>query len=164
MKNLREDEIRSLTCCFSGHREIPSDLHSVMNQRTEEAISWMYSRGYRRFVSGGATGFDTYAAFHVLKLKETHPDIELVLALPYKKPADSDLSSVHGKIIESADYVVYTSDKYSPSCMHIRNRFMVDLSSTCLCWMQHNDRGGTAYTVDYAQTQNLEIYNLYSDN
>ena len=34
------------------------------------------------FGAGGALGFDTIAAFTVLKLKESYPDIRLILVLP----------------------------------------------------------------------------------
>lgn len=154
-----KDEIRSITCCFSGHREIPPELHTVMHSRLEIAVNRMYERRYRRFIAGGAVGFDTYAAYHVLNLKKSHNEIELILALPYKRPTDLNASTLHGRIVQSADYVIYTSERYTPDCMFIRNKFMVDLSGACLCWLQ-NKKGGTAQTIEYAQNQQLEIYNL----
>ena len=58
-----------------------------------------------------------------------------------------------------ADKVVYTSQEYTKGCMHRRNRHLVDHSSVCVCYLTKKD-GGTAYTVDYAEKQGLEIVNL----
>ena len=43
--------------------------------------------------------------------------------------------------------------------MHKRNRYLVDNSSVCICYLTEAT-GGTAYTVDYAQTKNLTVINL----
>ena len=58
-----------------------------------------------------------------------------------------------------ADKVVYTSQEYTKGCMHKRNRHLVDHSSVCVCYLTKKD-GGTAYTVDYAERQGLEVINL----
>jgi len=154
-------ETKPITCCFSGHRTIPKQLIPITNERLETAVKWMHTRGYRRFIAGGAEGFDTYAAYHVLNLKKSHPEVELVLALPYKR--QSNTNSARSRIMESADYIFYASENYTPACMHIRNRAMVELSGACLCWLRQNS-GGTAYTVDYAKKNELEIYNLFTED
>ena len=43
--------------------------------------------------------------------------------------------------------------------MQVRNRFMVDRSSLCICYMTAF-QGGTASTVHYAQTQKLPVVNV----
>jgi Uncharacterized protein conserved in bacteria len=158
---MNDHETKAVTCCFTGHRTIDKHLLAVTNERIAAAVSWMYARGYRRFIAGGALGFDTYAAYHVLNFKKDHPDVELVLALPYKRRTFSD--DPRSRITESADYVFYASNLYTPSCMHTRNRAMVELSSACLCYLRQKS-GGTAYTVDYAKKNGLEIYNLFSED
>ena len=43
--------------------------------------------------------------------------------------------------------------------MHKRNRYMVDSSGICICyWIR--DKGGTAYTVRYAEKKSLKIINI----
>lgn len=155
------DEIRAATCCFSGHRIIPEEQILEMTRRLRLCVERMYVSGCRRFVAGGAAGFDTYAALEVLRLKRRQSDIELVLALPYKKSADP--ASVYGRILRLADYVVYISPRYTSFCMMTRNRFMVDLSAVCVCWFS-GESGGTAYTVHYAEKNGLAIHNLYDSN
>ena len=55
--------------------------------------------------------------------------------------------------------MVYVSRQYTRGCMHERNRHLVDNSSVCVCYL-NRESGGTAYTVDYAKKQGLEIINL----
>ncbi len=42
--------------------------------------------------------------------------------------------------------------------MFKRNRHLVDHSGVCVCYLT-KERGGTAYTAQYAQRQGLEIVN-----
>lgn len=58
-----------------------------------------------------------------------------------------------------ADQVIYTSEEYTRGCMHKRNRYLVDHSSICICYLTE-DHGGTAYTVKYADKRHLQIINL----
>lgn len=67
--------MKEKTCCFTGHREIPSGQRRKIFARTEEAIEGLIKKGYLYFGAGGALGFDTIAAFAVLKLKERYPTV-----------------------------------------------------------------------------------------
>ena len=58
-----------------------------------------------------------------------------------------------------ADHVVYTAQQYTRGCMHRRNRYLVDNSGICVCYLT-KERGGTAYTVNYAEKHKLEIINI----
>ena len=51
------------------------------------------------------------------------------------------------------------SEAYTQGCMHRRNRHLVDHSSVCICYLTGSS-GGTAYTVNYARKQGLEIINI----
>lgn len=55
--------------------------------------------------------------------------------------------------------MVYTAQQYTKGCMHKRNRHLVDNSSVCVCYL-NRESGGTAYTVNYAKKNGLEIINL----
>lgn len=150
------------TCCFTGHRRIPPETYSLLFKRTEEIVEALIKKGYLYFGAGGAMGFDTLAAFVVLKLKKRYPAVRLILVLPC-------LSQTRGwsredieryKIIkDQADKVVYTSKEYTAGCMHKRNRHLVDNSSVCICYFVHHT-GGTFYTVNYAFRQNKRIINV----
>ena len=108
--------MKEKTCCFTGHREIPSGQRRKIFARTEEAIEGLSKKGYLYFGAGGALGFDTIAAFAVLKLKERYPDIRLILVLPCLSQtrgwSQEDIE-IYEDIKQKADKVVYTSQEYT---------------------------------------------------
>ena len=65
----------------------------------------------------------------------------------------------YDEIIALADEVECLSEAYYRGCMYARNRFMVDNSSHCICYLNENT-GGTAYTARYAEEQGLQIVNI----
>ena len=116
-------------------------------------------------MSGGALGFDTVAALMVLEMRRANPDIQLVLALPCRSQSsrwarpDQD---VYQFLLKSADRIIYVSEDYFPGCMQKRNRFMVDHSDTCLCYLTRC-HGGTWNTVSYAYDCHRVIRNLATE-
>ena len=154
--------MREKTCCFTGHREIPPEERAEIANRLERIIISLYQQGIRVYEAGGALGFDTLAARTVLRLRENCPGMKLVLVLPCLtqtrgwKPEDA---AEYESIKAQADHVVYTAQRYMRGCMHKRNRYLVDHSGVCVCYLTR-DSGGTAYTVQYAEKQGLEIINI----
>ena len=150
---------REQTCCFTGHRIIPPGERAALAGRLEETVRALIARGVRYFGAGGALGFDTMAAQTVLGLAGEFPHIRLILVLPCPDQTrgwpEADAAE-HARIKAAAHKVVYTARRYSPGCMHRRNRHLVDHSGVCVAWCTR-DTGGTAYTVDYARRQGLEV-------
>ena len=157
MNNLRVN-----TCCFTGHRIIPSGEKETIRNLLETAIEKAIQDGYRFFGAGGALGFDTLAAQTVLTLKQQYPHIRLILVLPCINQANgwkqADIDE-YERIKSLADKVVYTSTEYTYGCMHKRNRHLVDNSSLCICYLTKVS-GGTAYTVRYAESKKISVFNL----
>lgn len=156
------NEKRRRTCCFTGHRELPAQELNDIIVELEKTITILIDRGIRYFGAGGAWGFDALAAKAVLKLRQQHPHIRLILVLPChdqtkKWPARE--AAEYERIMAQADKVVYTAEHYYEGCMHKRNRHLVDNSSICVCYLT-KDGGGTDYTVSYARLQGLEVINL----
>ena len=154
--------MREKTCCFTGHRDLPTSSRAELSIKLKGCLISLIERGVRYFGAGGALGFDTLAAQTVLKLKEKYPQIKLILVLPCLTqtrgwPA-GDVEE-YERIKTQADKVVYTSQEYTRGCMFKRNRHLVDYSGVCVCYMSKTT-GGTAYTVNYAKQQGLEIINL----
>ena len=107
-------------------------------------------------------GFDTLAAQCVLYLKKQYPQIKLILVLPCESQTrnwDSEDINVYEQIRGQADKVVYTSKEYTRDCMFRRNRHLVDNSSICIAYLTQN-KGGTAYTIDYAKKKGVRVINL----
>lgn len=155
-------DTKNLSCCFTGHRKIPPEKFDEISQRLENTIIELFNSGYIDFYSGGALGFDTLAAQIILKYKTKHPNIRLILVLPCKNQArrwsESD-KLIYESIKNGADKIIYTADAYFRGCMHKRNRYLVEHSCLCVCYL-NKSTGGTAYTVNYAADKHIEILNI----
>ena len=158
---MRVSAIKEKTACFTGHRKIPTLAKRRIAKRLEETVSEAINSGYRYFGCGGALGFDTLAAQTVLRLRETHPEIRLILVLPCMDQTrgwvERDIEE-YERIKQAADKVTYTAEKYYNGCMQKRNRHLVDYSSLCICYLTEQI-GGTAYTVNYARDHGLKVIN-----
>lgn len=158
---MKKEDMRKKTCCFTGHRNIPTKEHESVKMRLCEAIISAIENGYRYFGAGGALGFDTLAAKIVLELKKQYPHIFLILVLPCRTQAKfwktQDIAE-YERIKSLADKIVYISEEYTSDCMFKRNQHLVDNSSLCICYLAKQS-GGTAYTVRYAKTLGLNIVN-----
>lgn len=150
---------KNITCFFTGHRDIPRARYDGIYRQTCALIEELYARGYRRFICGGAVGFDTLAARAVIALREKNTDIRLWLCLPCRDQA----KYFSGKQKEEYEFIKSNCDRYEilyehyvRGCMHARNRRMVDSSSAGIAFCE-SERGGTAYTVNYAISHGVEI-------
>ena len=154
--------MKQKTCCFTGHRNIKGYSKRTLAKTLETELIKLIENGYCYFGAGGALGFDTIAAQTVLHLKEKYTHIKLILVLPCVNQANSwsyEDKVVYEEIKEQADKVVYTSKYYTRGCMHKRNRYLVDNSSACVCFLTE-EKGGTFYTVNYAKEKKLKIVNI----
>ena len=151
---------REITCCFTGHRTIQPEDRATLPANLEQAVRTLIDRGYEHFYAGGAMGFDLMAAETVLKLKKEYPHIQLELALPYPKSCEqfrSPLREQYADVCAQADKITNVCEFYFPACFHVRNRYMVDRSSVCVCYLRPGNRSrGTSATVAYAAEQNVE--------
>lgn len=149
-------------CCFSGHREIKQDQIKSVYRVLERSIEYFTEKGCVDYRTGGALGFDTYAALTVLKMKLKYPQIKLHLILPCKDQ-DARWSSsdkqLYRFILERADSVEYVNERYSQGVMYARNRALVNGSSVCLVYLERK-HGGTAYTASYAEKAGVRVINL----
>lgn len=147
---------------FTGHRQLsPEDLGKIQT-RLPPLLERCYEQGKRVFLSGGALGFDTVAARAVLQMRERHPDVSLILAIPCRSQASRwsvGDRAVYTQLLEAADRTVYVSEEYFPGCMQKRNQFMIRHADTCICYLRQCC-GGTWYTVSYAYDLQRTILNL----
>jgi len=89
--------------------------------------------------------------------------IKLIAVIPFEEQAkrwkESDREQYYS-ILSMCDDVITLNTHYRQGCYHERNRYMVDRCSKMICYYD-GGTGGTAYTVNYADTNGLEITNLY---
>ena len=153
----------SKTCCFTGHRKISRDEMLRLPEILDKVLESLIWQGVSTFRAGGAIGFDTVAALAVIEKKSAHPEITLELELPCKDQSDGwsdDDKRVYEYVISQADSVSYTCEKYRKGCMYERNRRLVDGADFCVAFCS-SEKGGSAYTVNYAKKQGLNVINIY---
>ena len=150
-------------CSFTGHRVIKGTHETKLADLIARAINYAYGRGCRDFYSGGAIGFDTYAAREVLRFRASHPDVRLVMLLPC---VDQDARWSYAqrreyrRMLGDADEISYVSEKYTDTCIKERNYRLVRECDILIAYMS-NERSGTGQTVSMAKKLGREIYNLY---
>ena len=154
--------MKEKTCCFTGHRNMSLfNLKSILERLSDE-IDNLYNQGITNFVLGGAVGFDYIAATRIIKKRYTCKSIRLILVLPCKdqdKLWHEEDKALYSFLLESADDIIYVSDKYYSGCMKKRNYRMVEMSAYCICALINN-RSGTAQTVRRAKQKGLKIINV----
>ena len=154
---------KSKVACFSGHRKLPQNCEELREKLKTEIIR-LIERGVVFFGAGGAWGFDMLAEEAVLELKEDYPHIRLILVLPCPPEQQtlkwsSEQRQRYYDILNKADRIRILSPRYTDGCMSARNRHLVDSSAYLVCYLREN-RGGTAYTVGYAERRGLRIIRL----
>ena len=152
-----------LSCSFTGHREIKKEHVEHLPGFIARAIEYAYSKGCRRFMTGGALGFDTFAAREIIKFRMTHPDTLLVLVLPCENQSDrwnSRQRSSYDYTVSEADEVIYIEREYTPLCMKKRNKYIADRADIMISYIS-KEYSGAAQTVRMASGSCEEIYNLY---
>lgn len=164
-----EADGRKASCFFTGHRKMEGNKDALFTA-LKKNISYLYSLGVREFHAGGALGFDTAAAVTVIDLKRFHPDMKLVLNLPFRnqteKWSEAEIAR-YEYIIKNADSVIYSFDgdvdNRADARKHLlkRNRDMVDCSAYGIAYFSGEAKSGTGYTLRYAKEKNCEIINIY---
>ena len=158
------NEKRRKTVCFTGHRQMGERISDIEGRLTE-AVEALIKKGYLYFGAGGARGFDALASETVLKLKAAHPQIRLILVLPFDEQYQHEKNWTRAEIEQyrrlkdRASKVVVLASEYSSGVYYRRNRHLVDNSSVCVAYMNRANTG-TSYTVNYARSRGLEVVNI----
>lgn len=161
---MTDEELKRVTVCFTGHRALAQSSQNEIVSRLDVVIDRCAEKGFTRFLSGGALGFDTLAAHRVIAAKERHLDLKLILILPCRDQTKlwkslPDINE-YRYLKEVSDEIVYIQDFYDGGCMKKRNRYMVDHSSLCIAY--YNGRpGGTGYTLKYAKETGVALLNIF---
>lgn len=157
------------TMCFTGRR--PKDLCGYETAKYKEFVdnlaklifdTFYVKLGIRRFITGGAQGFDQMVFWAVEKIKKTYGcnDIQNVVFIPFEHQeirwAEKGLFSVsdYRMMIKHADMVVVVCKDNTIESMFTRNHAMCDVSTYCLGLYPDDNwninKGGTAECLRYA--------------
>jgi uncharacterized phage-like protein YoqJ len=159
--DISSDKLKN-ACCFTGHRKIPEDAAERLIGRVTAQINELYVGGITTFLAGGAVGFDTLAAQEVIRCRDAGMGIRLTLVIPCRDQASrwkQEDIVIYERVKELADDTVCLSEHYYRGCMQRRNRYLVDNSDICVCYLTKAS-GGTAYTVKYAESKGKTVLNL----
>ena len=152
-------------CCFTGHRKIPPALSGDIHKRLVQTIERLYRDNHIvTYYAGGAQGFDTLASEAVIERRADISDLRLVVVMPHAEQAarwSAEDWARHKHITDAADELICLAEHYYRGCMQRRNRYLVDHSDACVCYLTE-PTSGTAYTVRYAQNKGLPILNMAS--
>lgn len=174
---LFDDDVSTL--CFTGRR--PKDLCGYDTAKysgfVTDLADMLYKEFYtklsvRRFVTGGAQGFDQMAFWAVERMVKHHEcyDVENIVFIPFEgqelRWAQSGLFSraEYWMMIKNADKVVVVSNNNSIESMFTRNHVMCDNADYCLAlypddsW--HGNKGGTAECMRYAANSRAKLFRL----
>ena len=154
-------------CCCTGHRPngFPFDYLKDEEKRNayltalQSKIVFAVEQGATQFISGMSLGVDLDFAEIILKLKAKFP-ITLECAMPYPDYFvrwSFEDEKRNYEILKSADKVTLVSDRYFNGCLFKSNRYMVDKSDLVIAVFNGEKKGGTFYTLSYAEKQGKHI-------
>lgn len=140
------------SCFFIGHREASEDILPDLIEAVEHHI---VVHGIQEFIAGNYGGFDRMAAKAAISAKAAHPEITLLLLLPYhpaERPIEAPLGfdgTFYPPGIESVPrrYAIVRADRY-----------MIDHADHLIAYAWHPDNARNM--VEYAQRKDIPTFNL----
>lgn len=118
------------------------------------------------FYTGMALGVDQWGAEIVLDMKRQYPHIRLIAVVPCETQANkwsAEQRERYFNTLAVCDEVITLYARYTPQCMLERNRYMVDHANYLLAVCDGSAKGGTAYTVRYAQEKKRGVISIHPD-
>lgn len=141
------------SCFFIGHREAGPDILPALEDTIEKHIS---EYGVTEFIVGHYGGFDRLAARALVSAKKRHPEIRLLMLIPYH-PAEHPLETPPG----------FDGTFYPPGMESIphrfaivqANRYMINHADYLISYVWH-PASNAKNLLDYAFKQSIRITNL----
>ena len=146
------------SCFFIGHRDAPEAIYPQLLAEVERHIAEL---GVTEFIVGHYGGFDRLAAKAVIAAKQRHPNISLLLLLPYH-PAEQSIEIPLG-----FDNTYYPPDmeKVPRRLAIVRaNRYVVDHVDYLIAYAWHpasNARELVKYAAGRRRDKKVTVVNIY---
>lgn len=154
-------------CGYDTSRYVP------FVRQMEEVIAGYCKEGFRKFLFGGAQGFDQLAFWAAIGVKQQFPDLETVIYVPF--PGQESIWKKDGcfgrteysRMLSMADKVIFVQDETPPTKALItealfgRNVRMISDATAVFALCQHSDwelGGGTAHAIRYAKSHARIVY------
>ena len=144
-----------MKCALTGHRDLPEnfDVNKLYDLLEQTILD-----GYDTFYCGMARGFDLLALDCLVSLGRKY-HLKLIACIPYigqERSFPQEEKERYQKLLEWCDEKKVLNAYYFNGCCQIRDRYMVDEADLVVAYCT-KDKGGTAYTVSYADKQGKEI-------
>ena len=124
----------------------------MVGKKLRVVIEELISRGATEFYLGGYGGFDSLAASTVRSLKASHPNIRLILVIPYLN-REYDSKAYDELLYPPLENVL---PRYAISK---RNEWMVEEAQIVVSYVTH-DWGGASKTLAFAKRKKKEIISV----
>lgn len=177
-----KDPGRDMAVAFTGPR--PKSLcgydrnaYRPFVESLADIMQGLYRQGYRKFITGGAQGFDQLAFWAAYRLKREHGDVGVYVYAPF--PGQDSVWPKEGcfaqgdyrKMLAAADGVEYVMDHEpinSSSAIHAlfeRNEMMVDDAGLVIALCNNDSwyteqHGGTEKCMQYAHNKKRPMRRL----
>ncbi len=154
------------TCFFAGHAKV--ELTERLDNALDEELRRLIRCGVTRFCTGGVRGWDMLCAMRILRLRESHPEIQLHMIIPcptelYCAGWSLEEQFVYNAVYHGADSVEQLFREYRFDCATWRNRRLVESSDICLCLLDTGrGAGNTGQAVRFAKEAGLELIDMWS--
>lgn len=141
------------SCFFIGHRETMGEIYPQLEAAIERHITQL---GVREFIVGNYGGFDRIAARALVAAKAQHPEIVLLLLVPYH-PAERPIQAPPG----------FDGTFYPPGMENVprkfaivrANRYMVEHVNYMIAYVWH-PASNARDLVEYAIRKGVAVVNL----
>ena len=141
------------SCFFIGHREADESLLPILTAAIERLIT---EEQVLYFYVGGYGGFDRIAATAVKRMKLHHPEITLMLVLPYH-PGERPIETPYGF---DGTYYPEGLEKVPRRYAIVRaNEIMVKQSDWLLSYVRHG-ASNSRRILEYARKQGTACINI----
>ncbi len=162
-------------CSCTGHRpqKFPfeyggrnKEFQTYLKELESKIKAAITEYGVTCFISGMSLGVDLDFAEIVLKLRKKY-SLKLECAIPCPNQTikwDKNEIARYNRILKKTDSITLVSERYTPECMLKRNRYMVDKSDLVIAVFNGIEKGGTWYTIQYAERRSVPILILNLKN
>ena len=141
------------SCFFIGHRETSDD---VLPELMDAVAHHIVDYGVTEFIVGNYGGFDRMAAKAVIAAKAVHPEIILLLLLPYH-PAERPIETPLG--FDGTFYPPGMESVPRRYAITRANRYMVNHVDYLIAYAWHPGSNARSLT-DYALKREVPVLNL----
>lgn len=144
-----------MTCALTGHRVLPKNFDE---NRLFDDLEELIKAGCDKFICGMAMGFDLACLACLVALRQKY-QFTIEACVPFNGQENTFPPAAKAKyreLIAWCDVVRILYPEYREGCYLARNRFMVDRADLLYAYCSR-ERGGTAYTVNYAKKKGIEV-------